>query len=452
MKLERFDVVVWSVVSLIALALGAVLWIGDRAGVRIVGVRPESNETISAKGAVVIEFAQPMNRASVESGFRIDPEIEGRYFWQANTLTFAPSEPFARNVTYMATVIKGVLAESGQAVKADVAWRFTAREPQVVYIAPASEAHELWVKDLEGEPRALTATNGGIYDFAVAPDGESIAYTVVNESGGSDVWLMNRDGSTQWVVVECASDRCTAPDWSPDGRRIAYSRESAGIAPGAPNGPPRVWIFDRMSGASSPLYQDSQLLGYGPSWSPDGKRLAAWDGSVGSIRVVELNTGDTLLLKSQSGVVGAWSPDGETMLFNDLSFVSEQPYVKLYAADFATKEVRPAFDDERQVVDYSVPVWSPDGLWLAAGLKTAASGLGSQLWIMRPDGSEARVVAGDPQYTYGAYRWSLWSDALIFQRFALGVPFARPEILMWSIEDGSIRVIAEDASLPAWLP
>ena len=187
-------------------------------------------------------------------------------------------------------------------------------------------------------------------------------------------------------------------------------------------------------------------------WSPDGRRLAAWDGSVGSIRVVELATGDMMLLKTQSGMVGTWSPDGGTMLFNELSFVSEQTYVKMYSADFATKQVNLAFETGQELVDYSVPIWSPDGLWIAAGIKTPTSGLGSQLWVMHPDGSEARPIADEIEYTYGAYRWNSWSDGLIFQRFALGVPFAKPDILLWLVADNSVRVFASDASKPAWLP
>jgi Tol biopolymer transport system component len=262
---------------------------------------------------------------------------------------------------------------------------------------------------------------------------------------------MNRDGSNQRLAVNCAADRCITPNWAPDGSRLAYSRQNAGIAPGAPHGPPRVWTLDIASGQTAAMYQDSQVLGYGPSWSPDGRRIAAFDGSIGGIRVLDLQTGDVMILPSQMGVVGTWAPDGQTMLYNDLSIVGEQPYVQMYLANFQTKEVNLTFEAGEARIDYSVPVWSPDGQWAAAGLKNALSGGGNQLWIMRPDGSEGRAIADDPKYTYGAYRWDPWSQSLVFQRFELGEPFAKPEIMMWSPGDG-VRLIAQDASMPAWLP
>jgi Tol biopolymer transport system component len=451
LKLERFDAIVWGVLGLIALAIAGVVLLGDQVGARIVRTQPESNGSISATGLVVIEFAQAMDQASVESNFSLEPTLTGRFIWQEKTMTFLPDEPFARATTYTARLATSAQSAAGQNVKREVSWEFTVREPAVIYIAPSSESRELWSLT-NGKPTALTATGGAIYDFAVAPSGDQVAYSVVNEKSGLDLWLMDRDGSNQRVLVDCAANRCSAPNWSPAGDRLAYSREAEGVVAGGPHGAPRVWIFDLSTGQTAPLYQDTQLLGYGPSWSPDGKHIAAWDGNVGSIRVLDLQTSETILLPSQSGAPGTWSPDGQTMLFNDLSLVGEQPYVKMFLAEFATKQIKPAFNDETQLTDYSAPVWSPDGKWVAAGVKTPSSGLGSQLWIMHPDGTQGQVVADDPQYTYGAYRWSPWSDSLIFQRFELGVPFAKPEILLWSLADNSVQVLVTDASLPAWMP
>ena len=451
MKLERFDAIVWSVLGLIGLVVVGVILIGDQVGARIVRTLPESNGSVSATGRVVIEFAQEMDRASVESGFSLEPTLNGRSFWQGKALTFVPDQPFARATTYTAQLAAGVRSANGQTIKQTVIWQFTVREPAVIYIAPASESRELWSLS-KGTANPLTATGGAIYDFAVAPNGDRVAYSVANKQSGLDLWLMNRAGSNQRVLVECAADRCTAPSWAPASDRLAYSRETVSGVAGGPHSPPRVWILDLSTGQTAPLYQDSQLLGYGPAWSPDGKYIAAWDGSVGSIRDLDLQTNETILLPSQSGAPGSWSPDGQTMLFNDLSLVGEQPYVKMFLAEFATKQIRPAFAAETQVSDYGAPVWSPDGQWVAAGVKTPTSGLGSQLWILHPDGTKGRTVADDPRYTYGAYRWSPWSDSLIFQRFELGVPFAKPEILWWSAADNSVQVLATDASLPAWLP
>src|ERR1043166_4293842 len=57
----------------------------------------------------------------------------------------------------------------------------------------------------------------------LSPDGAQIVFTrrwtdKVNDKYESDVWIMNADGSRQRFLVKGSS-----PQWSPDGRRIAFN-------------------------------------------------------------------------------------------------------------------------------------------------------------------------------------------------------------------------------------
>jgi len=58
----------------------------------------------------------------------------------------------------------------------------------------------------------------------------------------------------------------------------------------------------------------------------------------------------------------------------------------------------------------------------------------------------------DPQYTYGSFHWDSRGRNIVFQRFELDVPFAKPEIMLWHAETGEIQSVVQDASLPNWLP
>ena len=69
----------------------------------------------------------------------------------------------------------------------------------------------------------------------ISPDGNQIVYTrrwadKVNDKFESDVWIMNADGSKNRFLVKGGS-----PQWSPDGKRIAY------VAPGQP-ALPQIWV------------------------------------------------------------------------------------------------------------------------------------------------------------------------------------------------------------------
>lgn len=100
----------------------------------------------------------------------------------------------------------------------------------------------------------------------ISPDGSQIIYTKrwtdkINDRFESEVWIMNADGSRNRFLM-----RGGAPQWSPDGKRIAY------VAQGQPAG---AQIFVRWMDTN----QDSQITRVdrspsGLQWSPDGKRIA----------------------------------------------------------------------------------------------------------------------------------------------------------------------------------
>jgi TolB protein len=453
MKFDRFDYTVWAVAGALLLALAGVVAAGDRVGARVMRTYPADGAQVGARSAIGVQFAQPMRAETVEPLFEIEPDLPGAVRWDGEWMWFTPSRPLLPGVTYTARLRAGALSRDGRASQQDTTWQFSAREPWIVYMASISGPREVWRVSLAGgAPEPLTRTDGRVYDFAVAPNGEQIVYSVVNDQNGADLWLIGREGGEGRLLTACGADLCTVPAWSPTGGRIAYSREPAGLAPGAPNGPPRVWTVDPVSGQTGALYQDTQVLGYGPVWSPDGRRLAFFDGSQSGIRLLDVETGNEMVIGTLMGTVGAWSPDGGQMLFNDMNLETGLPFVTLSLADFETQTIRPVLGQEANWADYSVPAWSPDGEWVALALRVPDSGAAKQIWLMRPDGSDGRPITADAAYTFGGYRWDPWGTALVFQRFELNKPFAVPELVVWDRATDALRVLVADAATPDWLP
>jgi len=71
---------------------------------------------------------------------------------------------------------------------------------------------------------------------------------------------------------------------------------------------------------------------------------------------------------------------------------------------------------------------------------------------MRPDADEAKPIASDPAFTYGGYSWDPAGSAVVFQRIPLATPDARPDVLVWDMDQQSTEVLAQDAWLARWLP
>ncbi len=456
---DHFDRIVLAIVVGLSLAITAVVAVGDRVGAQITAVTPAEGQAIGALGAVTVTFAERMDAESVQTRFSITPPITGTFTWAGSTLSFHPLQPFQSGQVYEVRVASGAMTRSGRVLGQDRMWTVRARQPAVVYVGATSQQNqriaELFVIGLEpgASPRPLTSTGGRVFDFAVSPDGESIVYSLINDRNGADLYLIDRDGGNPRLLAECGADLCSVPAWAPDSSRIAFSREPAGLLPGSPNGPPRVWTITASGGAAAPLYQDSQVLGYGPTWSPDGRRLAFFDGSAASIRLVDLQTSAEMVIETTTGAVGTWSPDGRQMLFTNLNFEgASEPYTSVLQADFDTREIVPVLGADFNRADFSPPAWSPDGQAIIIGQRTPDSGATKQIWRYRPDGSDPQPLTADGRYTFGGYRWNPWGDAIVMQRFEMGVPYARPEVVVWESTTGEVRLLAKGASLPQWLP
>lgn len=454
MRPSRFDLAVWAVLGALALALGGLTAAGAAAGVRVLATTPADGGIAGGRAALSATFGEPMRLETVESRFRLEPAVEGALRWQGERLLFVPAQPLSPAVEYTARIEPGAQAASGRTLEHEVVWSFSVRPPYVVYLAPAFGPHELWRRaagEPLGPPERLTDTDGQLIDYSVAPDGGALVFTRFNEAGGADLWLLP-DGQPALRLVDCGGDRCSGPAYSPAGLWIAYSREERAADGSGRPGPPRIWTVAAAGGATAPLFQDSQVLGFSPTWSPDGARLAFFDGNLGGIRVVALEGGAEEVLPTQMGLVGSWSPDSRSMLFPVMNLGGPQPTVELHVADLSARAIRRVLGPDSGWGDFNVPAWSPDGQWILIGLQTPGGGPARQAWIMRPDGSQARPLLDDPAFSYGGMQWEPAGGRMAFQRFRLNAPEARPEVFVLDLASGDLRLIAEDAWMPGWQP
>jgi len=78
---------------------------------------------------------------------------------------------------------------------------------------------------------------------------------------GWDIYRMDADGAN--VVALTAKGGNCRPDWSPDGKHIAYVSDVA-------DGKGDVWIMDANGGNKQRLTPGDDSYDYNPAWSPDG--------------------------------------------------------------------------------------------------------------------------------------------------------------------------------------
>ncbi|MEM7118370.1 MAG: hypothetical protein AAF614_38460 [Chloroflexota bacterium] len=310
--------------------------------------------------------------------------------------------------------------------------------------------NQIYLISDDDTPRSLSDEAADVLNFAVSPDGSTIVYALRREDGRSDLWSMATNGRSRRLLLACDDAACSQPRWSPDSQRIVYERRTV-LEPNSPPGSPRLWWLDVSSSETVPVFSDTQWLGWGAAFSPNGRWLSYLSPVNQEIQAYNLETGNTVHIPSRSGEPAVWSPQSDTILVTDIQLSDDKFAVHIFAVDLDDNETINLSGEEADVND-SLPTWSPDGNLIAFSRKTPRVAEGKQVWIMAPDGSEAINLTQNPDVHFGTPSWSPDSNYLTFQGYKLSEPGAEPTIWRYDIAEQQLAELASPGIQPIWIP
>jgi dipeptidyl aminopeptidase/acylaminoacyl peptidase len=238
------------------------------------------------------------------------------------------------------------------------------------------------IKPPEGWSLSLITSVERIRNHRLAPDGKTIAY-IKDSENLSDVFTLPISGG--WPARISTNRRLVAywddevPQWSPDGRWLAFTVDGHVHVASAAGGLPKK-ITDFTEGA------------FGPKWMPDSQGLI--------VNVTRLEA-DQLVLTNREG---AWpraltnkadgdhwdpqpSPDDKSIAFTFRPF-DDLNRTDISLVDLAGSGIRSVYSKPK--VRAWMPRWSPDAAWLA--FISQETGW-NDLWLCRPNGEGLHQAA-----------------------------------------------------------
>jgi TolB protein len=453
LKFSPFDRVVVGVLLGLVLVTAVLIWRGDQVGAQVVGLSPADGASeVSTKTEIRVTFDQPMLFSGVDLPLSFSPPVSGTVRWEETSLIFSPAIPLNAETTYRVKLADNMESQQGRSLKNPLSWQFQTRPSYLLYVAPdANSIDQLFLLNPAGEaPTQLTQESFGVFDYALSPDALTIAYSALRQDGGSDLWTVTTDGRERKPLLLCPEAVCSGVAWMPNSDRLIYERRTM-LVPGAAPGPPRLWWLSLSNNETVAVFDDTQIIGYGATWSADGQWLSYVAPSSQGVQVYNVNDGRSLVIPSRMGGLAVWSPQADSLLVSDIQRSAEGFAVHLLRASPESGELTDVTGQDQAVEDSS-PAWSPNGQWVAFTRKAAGASMGKQIWLMRPDGGEARYLTSDPEIHHGLPTWSPDGRYLAFQRFPLKELSARPGLWLLEVETEQLRELITPGNRPTWLP
>lgn len=183
-----------------------------------------------------------------------------------------------------------------------------------------------------------------------------------------------------------------------------------------------------------------------PAFSPDGREIAFrgyWGLGDGAYALYVAPTSGCTATRLTRGVAGdpAWSPDSRWIAFDTSG------YGDIYKVRPNGTGLTKLFSG-RGVNEGWYPVWSPDGRWIAF---VRDQRHGSQIWLMRPDGSDKHLLHTDATAVDQSLAWSGDGRWLAFVRSSAT---DHGTIAVMRADGSDMHTLTQDAPAwnPVWLP
>jgi len=255
-------------------------------------------------------------------------------------------------------------------------WMPDSRHLVMSFSTPGHPQPQLWMAHVEDQDlNALTADEGFKVRPSVSPDGKRIAYASITQN--FDIVEIPVAGGPVRPILATSRNEMS-PAWSPVAPLLAYVTDRSG--------PQEIWLRNARDGSDRPLvtqrdFADDTLALGTLAVSPDGSRLAYSRNStshLGRLWISPLAGGGTPVAVTKSDefeLAPGWSPDGNWLIY--LSSAGGLMKIRVGGSD-------PPVLLRQEFCRYR-PQWSPDGQWIACSVDGG-------VLLLSPDGKQTRKV------------------------------------------------------------
>lgn len=427
---------------------------------------------------IAVIFDRPIDPASVDADLlTITPDVAGnlevvavpgeeRDDGAGRILRFTPSGPLASTTTFRVTLDLGVGAVDGGGLARKLTWSFTTGAPigtlsnRIAFLSDRAGVTNVWVMNPDGTgQRQLSAELTAVTDYAVAPDGTSVAVTdghrlVVMRPDGSDRRVLTPDGAIDVDPayspngVELAFARLAAPEGRPSGvwRWVVGSGDPVPVElpPDGEEGSPTATSSATSTPGTTAPPPAAQARGTAraPRYSPDGEALAFVDLD-GSVAILDLLDQDISRASLTAAGPPVWLPDASGVLLSEGR--AQQPDAAPVPPLDGSGGRRVVLLSRGATATAPAEVGGARVLALAADGRVAVAAADGRLRVADATDEPAHATSLGAERVVGA----AWAPS---EPSVLVVTLDGDRLLLVDLEDATTIQLAQSGTSPRWLP
>jgi len=257
---------------------------------------------------------------------------------------------------------------------------------RIIFTCTRGDYNQLCLVNADGTGyQQLTDVQANNYYATYSPKRGSIVYASNQNGGAFDLFLFIFEGA-RLIRLTNFIGNVISPSFSPDGTKILFANRAA-------EGPTSLWTVDNTGENSDLLYAGPNTI-VAADWSPDGNTIAfAMAVNLPNEYEVFLMGADgsnvQQLTNGLPGIGGSldWSPDGKQLLI----YAGPQGNKNIFLVDVQAKTAAQLTNGGNNAASS----FSPDGQWIA--FNSLRNNQQADIFIMRPDGSDVRLVVDNPE-------------------------------------------------------